>query len=334
MMTFSWRRTAALSFGLSTILAAGALAFLSLASAHAETVTVGSPLKATFGGSLGSAPTGTWANTALPEPGAHVSSPVSGVIVRWHMTGNYSVGDPFELRVLEPASPGEYKGAGTSSPVTPTGGMQTFATNLPIKEGDLIGLNVNNGFIGAAGVSASHVVDWFPALPDGSTLAPPYFSNDTELGFNAEVQPPPGITSASPTSGPISGGTSVAITGHDFAGVSAVKFGSSPALSFTVNAESQITSAAPPSATACPVNISVTTGAGTATSTQPFTYVACVVPKLKGKKLKTVGKKLKAADCKLGKVKGKKGKSAKVKTQSPKPGTVLVPESKVNVKVA
>ncbi len=73
-----------------------------------------------------------------------------------------------------------------------------------------------------------------------------------------------------------------------------------------------------------------TTPSGTA---DQFTYTPCVVPKLKGKKLKAVGKALMKAECKLGRVKGQKSKSAEVKKQSPKPGKVLTPGSKVNVKV-
>ena len=60
-------------------------------------------------------------------------------------------------------------------------------------------------------------------------------------------------------------------------------------------------------------------------------HPACVVPNLKGHKLKADRKRLKKAGCKLGKVKGHKSKSAKVKKQGVKPGTVLPLGSEVNV---
>ena len=60
-----------------------------------------------------------------------------------------------------------------------------------------------------------------------------------------------------------------------------------------------------------------------------FTYTACVVPKVKGKRLRAGKRKLRRADCKLGKVKGPR--SGKVKKQRPKPGTVLPPGSTVKV---
>ncbi len=59
----------------------------------------------------------------------------------------------------------------------------------------------------------------------------------------------------------------------------------------------------------------------------------CVVPKLKGKKLKVAKKALLKADCQLGKVKVHKSKSAKVKKQSAKPVAMLPLGAKVNVKL-
>jgi IPT/TIG domain/PASTA domain len=324
-------------FPVLIVMAIASLALCS--SAQAALVTVGSPLTATFGGSLGTSPTGTWANSNLAEPGANATSPVNGVVIAWTIAGNYSAGKPFELRVLRPAGSGKYTGSGTSSPMTPTEGTQTFATDLPIKVGDLIGLNVNSGYIGAAGVSKSHVVDWFPELAEGSTLAPPYLSNETELGFNATVQPTPTITAIGPASGSVKGGTSVTITGTDLEGASAVSFGTVPATSFAVNSDSQITAITPASAAGA-VNVAVTTIAGTATSTQQFTSTApaatCIVPKLTGKKLKAARKAIKKADCKIGKVKKLEGattKTGKVVKQNPKAGKVLAAGSKVNVKL-
>jgi hypothetical protein len=59
------------------------------------------------------------------------------------------------------------------------------------------------------------------------------------------------------------------------------------------------------------------------------TFEACVVPKVKGKRLKKAKKRLRNGDCRLGKVKNK-GRG-KVKKQRPKPGAVLPVDSKVNV---
>ncbi len=84
----------------------------------------------------------------------------------------------------------------------------------------------------------------------------------------------PNITSISPANGPIAGGTSVVITGINFTGTTAVKFGTTAATSFTVNSDTQIT-AVSPSRAAGTVDITVTTAGGsTATgSADQFMYV-------------------------------------------------------------
>ncbi len=89
----------------------------------------------------------------------------------------------------------------------------------------------------------------------------------------------PAVTGVSPASGPMSGGTSVTISGTDLSGATVVTFGTQAAPSFTVNADGSITATAPQnvaalySATAnsgngslaatADVDITVTTPAGT-----------------------------------------------------------------------
>jgi hypothetical protein len=70
---------------------------------------------------------------------------------------------------------------------------------------------------------------------------------------------------------------------------------------------------------------------GTGTAGPTGTAAKCIVPKLRGKRLRIDRKALNRADCALGKVKGQRSKKAKVKKQSPKPGAVLPAGSKVNV---
>jgi IPT/TIG domain len=73
--------------------------------------------------------------------------------------------------------------------------------------------------------------------------------------------PRPAITGISPISGPVSGGTSVTITGTDFTGLSAVEFGSTPASSFTLDSPTEVTATAPAQG-AGTVDITVTTPGG------------------------------------------------------------------------
>jgi hypothetical protein len=75
-----------------------------------------------------------------------------------------------------------------------------------------------------------------------------------------------------------------------------------------------------------------TAGADRSFKTAP----ACLVPKLKGKKLGAAKKALNAADCKVGKVTRKQSsrKPGRVISQKPKSGTLLPPGSKVALVVS
>jgi IPT/TIG domain/PASTA domain len=307
------------------------------ASAQASTVTVGSLV--TSGSTSSPAPPdgATIIDTGLAGPAANVLSPISGVIVRWRLTG--FGGGPFYLQVLTPDGGTTYTGVASSAGETPAStATQTFATDLPIQAGQTIGVasgSANGDAYGTVAAPPASFTDFNPPLPNGSTMTAAGSAAGLEFTFNAEVQPPPTITALGSTSGSTAGGASVTITGTDFEGTGAVKFGTLPAASFTINSEGQITATAP-AAAAGPVNVSVTTPAGTATSAQRFTYapaLTCTVPRLIGKKLKAAKKSLTKADCKVGKVQGEKSKSAKVTKQSPKPGKVLPPGAKVNVKL-
>jgi len=83
----------------------------------------------------------------------------------------------------------------------------------------------------------------------------------------------PTLSALSPTSGPTAGGTLVTLTGSNFTGASAVSFGATPAATFTVVSSTQITAVSPAQA-AGPVNVRVTTTAGTSenTAADDFTY--------------------------------------------------------------
>ncbi|HWA54876.1 MAG TPA: IPT/TIG domain-containing protein [Solirubrobacterales bacterium] len=328
-------RTLAVSMLLST-------ALLTLCGrAGAAVVTVGSPLAGDFSQtSFGGGPN-TWTATALAAPGANVSSPVDGVVIRWRMTGAYS-GGPFRLRVLRPTGGGAYMGAGTSNPQTPVGAPTTnvFATNLPIKAGDLVGLDPehSNDKIGTLTTNSAltTISYWDPGLVDGAEGRAPdnQFHPGNELGFNADVLPPPSISAIGPAGGSVIGGTNVTISGDNFAEVSGVSFGSVPASAFKVDSETQITATAPPNAALVSVPIVVSTLAGRASSASSFAYEGCTVPKLKTKKLKAAKKKIRAGHCKVGKVTKRKGataKTGKVVKQQPKPGSTLAPGTKVKV---
>jgi hypothetical protein len=166
-------------------------------SANAATVTVGDPLLGLIGSSPPSAISGTLLNTIIAEPGALTTSPVVGVIVRWHLIK--STGGSFRLRVLRPAG-SSFTAVGTSASaeaVTP--GLETFATNLPIRAGDTIGLDVVKGLIvGAVPNPASVIAVISPILVEGATEPLTATGTGAEFAFNAEVQPAPTVTLIGP----------------------------------------------------------------------------------------------------------------------------------------
>ena len=332
------------------------------ASAQAAIVTVGSALAGSFpGATIGSG------NTLFNLKGpANPVSPVNGAVVGWNLTG--AAGGPFNLRILIPSGSSEFTGGAKSAAATPLGtGLQHFDTLLPIKAGQMVALDHMNASdkVGILGSAAS---EWgfFPLGPlaEGGTPAKASISPGLELGFNAEVQPAPTILSFGGTTGPLAGGTSVLITGADLEGTTAVKFGSTSAF-FGQISETSLVATSPPSTSAGSVPISITTRAGTGTSSQLFTYqaptvspatsttssvaaplspppattavvVQCKVPNLAGKHLKGARKALEAQHCKLGLVRKEAGVTAKtgsVIKQSLKPGTTKPAGALVNVKL-
>lgn len=92
------------------------------------------------------------------------------------------------------------------------------------------------------------------------------------LGPSGPPQPP-SIISFAPPSGPI--GTVVVLTGSSFTGATDVSFNGVPAISFIVDADSQITVTVPVGAT--DGLISVTTPIGTGFSATPFDVTQPVV---------------------------------------------------------
>lgn len=315
---------------------ASAWALLTAAGAGATTITVGSVLPP------GSSPTEfkevkTLFNTALPEKGANLSSPVNGLIVRWRVQG--AVGGPFTLRVLRPNGSGAYTAVGSSAPATPTNeGVQTFTASLPVKAGDLIGVDPTNATdkIGVAAINGAGYASLFPTPFEGATVAPQPGVSGSEIELSAEVQPQPVVKSVEPTFGPLTGGTKVKITGTDLAGASAVMFGELPAAAFTVESETQITATAPAFTKRGALPITVKTVAGTSelTNADLFTYTGCIVPKLTGRSLSSAQQALRSKGCKIGKVKKLKhatARNGKVISQGAEKGEILAAGAKVNV---
>ena len=88
----------------------------------------------------------------------------------------------------------------------------------------------------------------------------------------------PAVSSLAPVGGPAGGGTSVIITGTNFAGATAVKVGSAAATTYAVDSATQITAMSPPGSGA--VDVRVTTAGGTSATSNAdlFTYLQAPGP--------------------------------------------------------
>ncbi|HWN73760.1 MAG TPA: IPT/TIG domain-containing protein, partial [Solirubrobacterales bacterium] len=208
-----------------------------------------------------------------------------------------------------------------------------------IQAGDLIGLDSTNPTdkIGIANVSGAAYASIFPSPFDGSIVAPSETFGGKEIELSAEIQPQPEVTLVSPPFGSVAGGTLITITGKNFTQASEVKFGGTPAASFNVDSDTEITATAPKTHRPGTVSVSVTTFAGTNPDTRfdDYVYLACVVPQLKNRTLKLAKKLLKRRGCKLGHVKKVNAPSpkkvGKVLKQTPKPGKILSPGARVRI---
>ena len=112
----------------------------------------------------------------------------------------------------------------------------------------------------------------------GCAASPCTFTLKAASAITAEFNLEPGavgITSLKPSKGPTEGGNTVEIEGANLNGAESVKFGSTPALSFTVESASLIKATAPPGS-AGTVNVSVKTPTGESVNTpaDDYTYVA------------------------------------------------------------
>lgn len=338
------RRTPRLVLALAGLLCA--FAFSDLGAARGATVTLGPDL--TTAVAVNTFSCNIPGGCTYSQESASFVSPIDGTIVRWRVLRGHG---PLTLRTISGNTGGLF--STTEEPASEA--LETFPADIPIKAGQRVGVDLPTGFVSDVGVARPagfSVSSWIPSLLAGEERSPNTVYNEFELLLNADVQPPPGIVSLSPTHGPVAGGSRVIISGHDFSGADAVDFGTVPAAGFSVDSDTQITATLPPGRSAGAVPLTVTTLAGTASSS--FDYEApasapllttppgtpppprCVVPKLKGKKLKAARRRARATACKVGEVTKKDGVTARsgvVVKQVPKPGSVIPAGGAIKVRL-
>ncbi|MCE4063424.1 IPT/TIG domain-containing protein [Pandoraea sputorum] len=167
----------------------------------------------------------------------------------------------------------------TMTMASPSSGPIAGGTSVTITgTGFTSGTSVTFGGVSASGVtfnSATSITVTTPAhaagtvnvvatTAGGSTTQPvtfTYFSSPT-------------VTSIAPQSGPVTGGSTVTITGTNFTGATQVTFGGTNATSVTVNSSTSITATAPSGSGTVDVRVQTPGGTSAIVSPDRFTYVA------------------------------------------------------------
>jgi hypothetical protein len=113
-----------------------------------------------------------------------------------------------------------------------------------------------------------------PSGPGPASVSATVDGQTVTILFDIASPPPPTVSTISPATGPVAGGTSVIITGTGFIGTTAVQFGTTDAPGFTVDSDTQITVPSPAHAAGL-IDITVTTPGGTSatSSADQFTYI-------------------------------------------------------------
>nr|WP_256504816.1 putative Ig domain-containing protein [Cupriavidus sp. WGlv3] len=176
---------------------------------------------------------------------------------------DYAACDPNQFGIAYDAiGNGNFGAPMQTTPTAQSGTLYVYNGNLPNGQNE-------NGFVytppaGFTGIDSAV----FYTSDNGATWSPA-----GTVYFNVAAGPPT-VTGVTPSSGPASGGTAVTVTGTNFVGVTAVRFGGAAA-SFLVNSATSL-SATTPIGTAGTVDVTVTTAAGTSaiSAADRFTYVS------------------------------------------------------------
>jgi hypothetical protein len=177
------------------------VALLGLAGpAAAESVTVGSPLTGAVTDSIPYChPYCITANVNIPEAGSHVTVPFDGTVTRLRLLDGSG---PFRLRILRREGEGPYRAVAAGPVVEAAGtGVETYAAALPVKAGDLIGLEEMSleDTLGYTQPLGSNFLVWFfyesPFPEEQDLVVPPVYQEveiHEEQGFNVDVERPGG----------------------------------------------------------------------------------------------------------------------------------------------
>jgi hypothetical protein len=112
----------------------------------------------------------------------------TGTVTDWSLSAG-SISGQVQLRILRPTGHGHYKVIRSSAVETVANpGLNTFATSLRVRRGDVLALsNATSGIYMASAPSGTSVRYFNGALNDGSTMTPNTVSPQLHLLLSAHV---------------------------------------------------------------------------------------------------------------------------------------------------
>jgi hypothetical protein len=223
-----------------------------------------------FGGTAASSFTVDSATQITATSPAHAAGTVDVAVTNAAGTNTNTSADDFT-----------YVAAPTVTAINPTEGPTAGGTSVVITGTNLSGATaVSFGGTAASGFTVNSATQITATAPAGTGTVDVRVTtvggtSATSAADQYTYRAAPTVTALSPTSGSTAGGTSVVLTGTNFAGATAVTFGATAASGFTVNSATQIT-ATSPAGSAGTVNVRVTTAGGTSATgaANQFTYTS------------------------------------------------------------
>jgi len=158
------------------------------AGADTQTITLGSTNGTPSQNICGSGSNCTYVPFHLNLSSPELQVPVDGTVTGFSVNSG-SAGNRVELRVLRPAGNGSYTAESTSPPATLSTGINTFPASLPVRAGDVLGLDNADSALLFDTSDATYITAYYqPALADGATAPPTATANGYRLLLSATVQ--------------------------------------------------------------------------------------------------------------------------------------------------
>ena len=252
---------------------------VALSGANGNTAIVGGPFDNSYTGAawVFTQANGTWTQQGSKLVGSGYSGqPEQGWSVALSADGNTAlVGGQDDNGGIGAAW--VFVAAPTVSSIAPSGGPTAGGTTVVITGSNFAGATaVNFGAAAAASFTIDSATLITATSPAGSGIVDVTVTNAAATSAAGAADQftyaAPAVSSIAPSSGAAAGGTGVEITGANFAGATAVQFGSNYA-SFTVDSADSISATAPSGSGTVDVTVTVSGQTSATSAADQFTYI-------------------------------------------------------------